>query len=83
MMGWIFALIALAAILFVLWDGFVRGRRGSALVLSVMAALVLVVTGVARGADATGPLLLVGLIVGFVFLFVAEALHRGSHDAAG
>ena len=48
-----------------------------------MAALVLVVTGVARGADATGPLLLVGLIVGFVFLFVAEALHRGSHDAAG
>jgi hypothetical protein len=81
-MGWLFGVIALVAILFVLWDGFVRGRQGPALILGAMAALVLVVTGVAKGADARGPWPLIGLIVGFVLLLVAEALHRGPRDTA-
>jgi hypothetical protein len=32
-MNWIFGLVVVAAIAFVFWDAFIRGRRGPALVV--------------------------------------------------
>ena len=68
----IFALVAVAAVALVLWDRFVRGRRGTALTISVIAGVLLVGAGIARGADVSRPWPLLALVAGGVLFIVAE-----------
>jgi hypothetical protein len=79
-MDWIFGLVAVAAVVGVVWDSFVRGRRGVALSVSVAAMIVLVGAGVARGADVSGPWPLVGLVVGGALFLVAESMGANPDD---
>jgi hypothetical protein len=70
--SWIFGLVAVAAVGLVIWDAFFRGRRGIPLLWSIIAMLILTATGIARGAGATGPWPLAGLIIGGVLFVIAE-----------
>jgi len=71
-MGWVFLVIAVVAIALVFWDVFVRGKRGVALAWNLAALVVIVVTGIASGADVGLPWELIGLVAGFFLLVIAD-----------
>jgi hypothetical protein len=81
-MNWIFGLIAVAAIALVFWDVFIRGRRGPALVWSILALAVLGGTGIAKGAGASGIWPLIGLVVGGVLFVVADRGRESGSEPA-
>ena len=62
---------AIVAIAVVLWDGFLRDRRGRQLGVSVVALTLLLGGAVAQGAEVDGPWALIALVLGSVLSVVS------------
>jgi hypothetical protein len=76
-MSWLYGIVVLLVVGYVLWRLYVASYRGAALWVSLAAMSIVVGTGIARGAGASGWWMLLGITVGGGLSLAAERLSGG------